>query len=118
MNVYWKIVIVLLSIVVCMVAIKLWRVNNHLFQNGSDHVGKKNSKAPVKYTFYPCFVYHTDNEFHWSYTKPWCFIGGNNYPKDEGNVKIEVNCTVEILEYPDGRYSAAWFPGEYREEEA
>jgi hypothetical protein len=34
---------------------------------------------------------------------------------EEKPCNLSINCTVEILEYSDGTYSAGWFPGRFRE---
>lgn len=72
---------------------------------------------PTVHRFYPCVVTsNKDSEvFCWDYFTPYCFIQGGNVPKPIEKNDVNIKCTVEVLEYPDGRYSAAWFPGRFRE---
>ena len=72
--------------------------------------------VPNVYRIYPCCVFFDKEDFHWYHMRPWLFASGEPYPKNEDEVDMLMNCTVEVLEYPDGRYSAAWFPGEFHAE--
>lgn len=82
---------------------------------------EENKQAPVVHRFYPCCVTHrADSEdFCWNYfseSKAY-FMQGGKVP-DGFKVKpcdVSTDCTVEILEYPDGTFSAGWFPGRFRE---
>lgn len=82
----------------------------------------RKEQVPVVHRFYPCVVTHrADSEdFCWNYFSKSnaYFMQGGNLPDgfDEKPCNVSLDCTVEVLEYPDGRYSAAWFPGEFRTE--
>lgn len=78
--------------------------------------------VPTVHRFYPCHVTHrADSEdFCWNYFSKGkaYFMQGGNVPEgfNEKPCNVSMNCTVEILEYPDGTYSAGWFPGKFRSE--
>lgn len=74
--------------------------------------------VPTVRRFYPATVMLWENGFSFDWATPYFY--GHSFdtvPKPSGEFHgYKGNCTVEVLEYPDGRYSAAWFPGEFRSE--
>lgn len=71
---------------------------------------------PTVRRFYPATVALWDDGFTFSWSTPYLYAHSYGMNPEGEFHGYKPNCTVEILEYPDGRYSAAWFPGEFRAE--